>query len=258
MIKESLYFTFNGRNSTDFGIINVSIGSTGLYEESFMSSRSIVEQKVNGNPKPFLYRVDREPLTIPLSFYFEDTWNDELIDEICDWLDVDYYQQLGFDQNFDRIFYAMPVNDTSLIHNGLKQGYLTLNMRCNSPYAYSRVLEDGFDFTQNNGVNTFSIDNIGRLEIKPVIEISKVGDGSITIRNFSKAYSDFILTDLLDGEVVTIDCEKKYIDSSIVESRYDNFNQNYLSLPFGVNNLQVTGSCILVIRYQYTYRALTL
>lgn len=256
MIKESLYFTYNGRKSSDFGIVNVSIQS-GLFQESLLASRSIVETSVRGNPKPYFSEIKREPITIPLTFYFEETWNDELIDEICDWLDVEYYQQLGFDENFDRIFYAIPVEGLDLIHNGLKQGYVTLNMRTNSPYAYSPIIENVFDFTQNDGVNTFTIRNRGRLEIKPVLEITKVDAGNIRIVNYSKANSEFFLKNLGNGEIITINCEKRYIDSSFDISRYDDFNQNYLSLPFGTNNLQIIGKCYLKMRYYFTYKALT-
>ncbi|MEK4907325.1 distal tail protein Dit [Niallia sp. FSL M8-0099] len=256
MIKESLYFTFDGRKSTDFNLINVSI-NPGLYEENLSSSRSIIEQNKAGVHEPYFLRVQRDPITIPLTFCFKEQWNTQLIDEILDWLDVDNYKQLAFNGDFDRLFYAMPIENISLVHNGLKQGYMTLNMRCKSPFAESHVVQNSFDFTKND-INSFTIDNKGWLDIKPVLQIIKVGDGDIKIINSTKAYSDFILTDLKNNEHLVIDCKKHYINSSLGTERYDNFNHNYLSLPYGMNRLRIEGKCVLVIRYSYKYRALSL
>ena len=60
MIKESLYFSFAGRKSSEFGITNVSIQS-GLFEEPFIGSRSIRETTVRGNPRPYFTEVETSP-----------------------------------------------------------------------------------------------------------------------------------------------------------------------------------------------------
>jgi len=257
MIKESLYFILNGRKSIDFKLINVNT-SSGLMEESMMGTRSIVEQKVNGNPIPYLTRVEKEPNTLPpLNFCFEEPWNDDLIEEICDWLDLDQYGTLAFSENLNRIFKVIPIESPSMIHNGLKQGYFTITFRCDSPYTYSPIIQPIFDFSKQEE-NTFEIFNRGRSEIKPYMEIIKIGDGSIQITNSLKPNSPFILKNLKDKEKITIHSKNTIIESSLGIERYADFNNIYLSLPYGKNRFKIQGKCILKFQYEYMYKSLTL
>jgi predicted phage tail component-like protein len=254
MIYESLYFSFAGRRSTDFGIMNVSV-SSGLYEEPFLSRRNIKETYVRGRYKPYFIEVEREPKTFQLSFVFEETWNDQLIREVARWLNVDYYEPLSFSENMDIVYYAMPVDDIPLIHNGLKQGYLTLTMRCDSPFAYSHdQVTPWYDFSSNQGKGIIEILNYGDAEIYPEIFIQKVENGDITITNLSKANSDFVLTGLLDQEELYIHCENEIIETNLPNIwRYDSFNDNYLSLVYGTNILEVTGKCKIKFRYRFKF-----
>ena len=75
MIRESLYFSFADRRSTDFGIMNVSI-SGGLYEEQVAANKSIEEVFVPGNDRPYFLGVKKDPLQFQLHFYFEEKYND--------------------------------------------------------------------------------------------------------------------------------------------------------------------------------------
>lgn len=252
MIKESLYFSFAGRRSSDFGILNVSVQS-GLFEEAFMSSRSIRETSVRGNPKPYFSEVERQSKTLPVNFAFEDTWNDDLINEVARWLDVDYYEPLFFSENLDKVFYAMPVDDISIIHNGLKQGYLTLNFRCDSPYNYSHeIATDWEDCTSGDKIIEF--ENLGTNDIKPIIEIIKVETGDLAINNLSDYGEEFKFTGLTDGEELIVDCEHQEISVNLTNTwRYDNFNDKYLSIPYGVNNLQITGKCYMRFIYRHVF-----
>lgn len=143
-IRDALYFSYAGQKSVDFGIINVSLGS-GMMEEEFVPSRSIVEEKIKGRDQPYFIRTEVEPLQFSISFAFEESWDTDKIREVARWLTQhDYYQELYFTTedgiNPERIFYALVVDDATLVHNGLKQGYITLTFRCDSPYAYSPVM----------------------------------------------------------------------------------------------------------------------
>lgn len=142
-IRDSLYFSFAGRKSVEFGILNVNL-SSGMQEEIFSTSREIVEERVKGNDRPYFTRVENEPLKFSASFAFEETWNTQKIREVARWLtEHDYYQELYFANEdglgSERIFYAIVVDDATLVHNCLKQGYINLSFRCDSPYSYSPV-----------------------------------------------------------------------------------------------------------------------
>ena len=253
MIKESLYFTFDGINSMDeFGIMNVSVDSSGLYTETFMANRNIKEIKVRGNDRPYFSEIERDPITIPMTFYFQDSWDDNKIAQVKQWLNVDYYKPLIFSEQPSKIYYAMPSDSLNIIHNGLKQGYVTLNMRCDSPYSYSpEINSNWFDVSDNN---TFSIDNNGDCKIYPQINIVKIGNGNLTIENLNNGNATMKFTNLLDQEELYINCEKEYIETSIPNFyRYDSFNDTYMQLVYGQNNIRVTGDCRIQFIYEYKF-----
>lgn len=139
MIGESEHFHFAGRKSTDFKISNVNV-SEGLYSEEVVSQRSVNEVRVRGRSEPYFVDTEEEPKTIQVKFAFLEPWNEKLINDVIRWLDVDTYQPLFFEGNLDKVFYALPTDGINKIHNGLKEGYLTLNMRCNSGKTYSHII----------------------------------------------------------------------------------------------------------------------
>ncbi|MEB5480777.1 phage tail family protein [Shouchella clausii] len=277
MIRESLYFRFNGKDSREFSLLNVSLGE-GLYEEPLTGNRVIKKQQVPDNPIPYVIGVEREPMSFQLRFYFNQGFDDKLIREILSWLDVEYYAPLSFSSNFDYVYYAMPVDDLRLIHNGLKEGYVELTMECNSPYRYSPVLSTGWlDFTHENeppppydpckcrlcrrveyveAEHELTIDNPGDFDIKPFIQIKKKWDGDIKIENLSVFNQTMILSNLKDGEVITIDCDKEYVETNLPNTyRHNDFNEVYLSIPYGrAKKIKVIGSCHIRIDYEYIYK----
>ena len=133
---ESTDFYYNGIYSVDMGIINCKIDS-GLFEEPFLAEREIQEISIRGNDRPYFQGVRRAPLTFSLTFAFEDYYDEFKIREVARWLDQDYYRPFYTTSNPERIFYCMLYSDSKLLHNGLREGYVQIQMRCDSPYAYS-------------------------------------------------------------------------------------------------------------------------
>ncbi|WP_099301803.1 phage tail domain-containing protein [Bacillus sp. Marseille-P3800] len=274
MIRESLYFTFAGRPSTDFNIYNVSLGD-GLYEEPLTAGKTISNVKVPNNPIPYFHSIERDTLSFPVRFYFDEGFNNELIKEVVNWLDVDYFEPLAFSSNFDQIYYAMPVEGITEIHNGLEQGYLELTMKCNSPFKYSPVITNGwYDFSFEHDPNSkkfshracscgcssspssISIYNLGDFELKPVFHIEKVWDGEIQIENTSVFNQTFLLSNLKDGEKITIDCNREFIETNLKNTyRHNDSNETFIRIPKGKNKLLIIkGSCRIRVDYEYTYK----
>lgn len=135
-MKEGLDFSYDGIKSSDMGLLNVQI-SGGLFEEPFVAEKEIHEIKVRGNDKPYFQSVERSPLVFSLQFIFEDPYDHEKIRQVARWLDQDYYKPFFTIDNPDRIFYCMLHSSSNLIHNGSKEGYIEIEMRCDSPYSYS-------------------------------------------------------------------------------------------------------------------------
>jgi predicted phage tail component-like protein len=251
-IMESIDFNYNGRYSSEFGIWNVTL-STGMYQEAFVASRSIKEIKVRGNNKPYFQGIEYEPLALKLSFAFQDTWDEEKIREVARWLMQDYYKPLYFSDNPDRIFYCMPIEESQLVHNGLKQGYVELTMRCDSPYTYSPVYAPAIiDLSSNPSGTLYKFTNNGDVICKPEIWINKIGAGDFRIVNTTNMNAEFKFTALANNETVYIDNEREYIETDIANTyRYSNFNNGYLELVRGVNNLMIYGTAKINFRYQF-------
>lgn len=158
---EDIHFSYDGVNSTEFGLLNVKLDG-GMFDETFLPTRSINETSTSGNERPYFTSVSNSPLSFSLSFAFEHYYDDVKIREVARWLMKDYYKPFYMLNNPDRIFYCMVDGDSRLVHNGLKQGYLSLNMRCDSPYSYSpKFVVENKEFTSTKLeksllVNTFN------------------------------------------------------------------------------------------------------
>lgn len=258
MIKSSLDFNYDGINSYELGVVNVSVSSS-LYEESFLASKQIRETKVRGRLKPYFHSADMEPYKFSLIIAFEDQLSYDQIREIARWLNPSYYKPLYFLDNPDRIFYCIPSEEIQISHNGFNQGYLTVNFRCDSPFAYSPVfISDIYDLSTNlSSGKIITIKNDGDVNCKPEIFIEKVGNGSFSIQNLSNSgvITDFKSNEdgsLVNAEQVYVDCENEYISTNLSNTyRYNIFNNNYLELVTGRNDLLIKGTGIIQFRYQF-------
>lgn len=250
---ESLHFTYNGVSSRDMGITQISTGS-GLFNEQFLPRTTIVEDKVPGKDKPYYVRTEREPLSLPLSILFEHPLTDEEARKIKRWLYQDFYKPLIFESLPERIYYVKFIGESRILHNGLLEGYATLEMRCNSPYAYSPVtLSSKWDFSIN-GANGMEIvfDNQGDLDCFPIMYIEKVGQGDLSIVN-KTTNREMKFTGLNNRENLIIDCEYEEIQTDVTGIlRYSAHNDVYLYFTRGTNNLQVYGNCKIQFKYQFT------
>lgn len=249
-IRQDLFFTYDGIRSTQMGLYNVSIQS-GLFSEKFVADREIIEESIMGRDEPYFYGIKRQPLEFQLSFYFDNKWDDKTIEEVALWLSQDKYKPLIFNNHPHKIFYCLPVSDFSIIHNGIKQGYLTLTMRCKSPYIYTPEYNSPiYDFSLNtvDGMD-FTFENKGHVNCKPIIHINKIGIGDISIVNLSDEGKEFKFTGLADNETITVNNETEEIETDLTGIyRYNNFNMKFLSLPRGVNRLKAYGNCKIMFK----------
>jgi phage-related protein len=158
---EGIHFSYDGTYSIDMGLLNCKIGG-GMFEETFLPTRQIKEKKISGKDKPYFQSVESEPLSFSLTFAFEYNYDETRIREVARWLVQSYYKPFYIVENPNRVFYCMMEGDSKLVHNGLKQGYLTLTMRCDSPYSYTpkslkqNIKFDSTKLTKSISESTFS------------------------------------------------------------------------------------------------------
>lgn len=250
---QSLNFTYNGVSSEDMGVVIINEDG-GLYKDIFLPQRSIREKKINGNDRPYFMGVDNNPLSFPLSFFIKEWEERNNLRSISRWMFTDYYKPLIFESNPDRIFYAMIEGNSSLLHNGCQDGYITLNIRCDSPYSYSPIIRH--DVTVKGKAQPYFY-NEGDATIRPQLKITKIGDGDILIKN-EENNQEFKLTGLYDKEVILVNCENEEIVSSFQKSlnRYLHNNHNDVWLDFDRNSSSTftfTGNfeCEFYLEYKY-------
>lgn len=253
-IRNDLYFVYNGIFSNDMGIVSVNMDG-GMLEESFVPERKINEVSIKGRERPYFMGVEYEPLSISLTLAFQDGFTDEQAERVARWLSQPYYRELYFSNNPQKRYYAMYDGSSSLIHNGAKQGYVTIEMRNIDCYRYSPVYQSHIhDYSTNTDGIIYSFNNEGSVNIFPNLEIEKVEDGDIRIVNLSNGGQEFILTGLVNGERLVIDMEEKEIETDLTGTiRYKNHNDVFLEMVEGINYLMVYGKCKLRWEYQFKY-----
>ena len=252
-IKESLYFTYDGINSQDLGIINCHV-ETGLYQEPFLANRELVQVKIRYNDKPLFQRIKKNQIEFKLSFAFEDTWDEQSIRKIARLFDKDFYAPMIFSSNPEVIYYCLCVDDSEKIHTGLRQGYLQLQFICDSSYAYSPTYStEVYDLTDNPPEGTIiTIQNKGDVPIKPVIKVEIIDGSSFSIQNMSNSGKTLSFSGLDVGEVLELNGEYEDITTSKpLTYRFDAMSGDFLELVYGVNNLKILGKIKIQFIYEY-------
>lgn len=251
---ESFDFYFNNKSSKDFGVMIVTTQS-GLYDDLFLPTRSIREEKTPYNNTPYFMGVDIEPLSFPLTLYIEDWENRNNLRQIARWLFQPTYKPISFQSNYGQIYDVMFIDDSSRFHNGCRDGYLTVNVRASSPF--SRSTTRTINITSSNlSPTTVLINNDGDLESYPRLVITKTssnGDIKITNKNSNKST---ILLDITLGETIEIDFKTKDITSSLESQniyRYDNHNGVWLDFILGENELLFEGDFDVKLEYELQY-----
>ncbi|MEL3959407.1 phage tail domain-containing protein [Caldifermentibacillus hisashii] len=251
---ESTSFLYDNIHSSDMGVINCKVDS-GLFDEGFLPSRTIIEEKIAGREKPYFTGFEYEPFEFSMTLFFEDGMSKNKRRSVARWLLPVYYKPLIFDSNPSRMFYCMYHGDSRLLHNGLEQGYVTITMRCDSPFSYTQYYSTDIYDLSNNTINgtEISIKNYGDDICKPDIYIEKVDDGDISIINYSDSGREFKITNILDGDILNIDNENEQIETDISGSfNYKNHNNIYLRLlPYSQNRLKIYGKCKIQFKYQF-------
>lgn len=252
-------FSYDGITSHEMGLINISIKG-GLFEEPLIASRRITEVVTRGSDKPYFMGINREPLEFELEFAFLHPFDHEAISRVARWLDQDYYREFFFIGNDvedvrQKRYFCMLESDSSLLHNGLGQGFVTIKMRCNSPFGYSpEYYSIKHDFSLYDGSPIeFQFSNYGDVDLLPEMWIEKIGEGDVRIENMSNGGDFFEMKGLRDREIVYIDNDKQYIISDAPDvHRWDDLSGDFLALTRGVNYLRATGNFFLTFRYRFT------
>lgn len=253
-IREKVSFNYNGEWSDDYNVVNVNIGS-GMYEEILLADRSIDEVVIKGNDKPLYKGIENTPIEFDMVIAFTKKYTEYEMNNVINWLFQNTYKPLFFKGKENRIFYCMPTGSSTITHNGMNEGYLSIRMRCNSSYIYSpTILTKNYDFSITNG-GTIELENDGYGFVYPEISIEKIGAGDITITNTTINGYAIKISNLSNEEKIYIDCEKEMIETNLIGVyRYNDVVGIYPYLQHGRNVLQINGNCKIQFRHKSKYR----
>ena len=259
---ESMYFIFDGVKSSDMGlqIMRIDQGD-GFIETPYWGSANINEQTSGKKISPHFYGVDREPISFLLQFVLVDEymqpmeWTPQERFKIAKWLLHDTYKEFQTSDDLGKRYFALAESQTDL-HLINTQGYIEIEFRTNSPYAWSPVYIDNFDLSDNINTQIIEIENKSNVlkHYNPIIEIELIGDATaIQLTNMSNGGKTMKFEGLDSGEIVSIDCENKIIKSSIFGSNpFSKFNVDgkryWMDLVYGVNQIEITGACKVWIK----------
>lgn len=251
-IKDKLHFNFDGVWSSEYNLIHV-VTDSGMFEETLVASRDLVETKVRGSDKPLLQKIDTTPLEFDMTIAFEGVYTDDDLNNVIRWLFTNQYKPLYFEGKEDKIYMCIAIGDPHIYHNGLNQGYFTLHMRCDSPNVYSPSITTDAEEIINSGIITLI--NDGHSDIFPEISFLKKGVGNIIIESLDDGGNIFEIRDLTDLEDIYINCEKEIIETDAIGvCRYDNIIGEFPRLLYGENRFKITGNCEIQFRYKNKYR----
>lgn len=251
-------FNYAGIASTSKGVKSVQINK-GLFEETVIPNRKIIETRIRGTAKSYLHGIDQDPLEFELFVYLKEGYTETEYEDVLLWLAQRTYQPfyvVGAPKT--KIAYCMPAGEIDLSHTGGTKGYISVTMQCNSPYLYSPVIQTTqYNLSANTTAGTLiTLNNTGHFPTKPYIEIYTTAVGTVKIVNESANNHTFQFSDLANAETIKIDNEREDIISDIPQMyRYKNFNMNFLELNKGENKLRVYGLCKILFKYEYIYIA---
>lgn len=249
-IKDKISFTYNGKSTSEFGIINVSMDN-GMFNEAFVANRTVNSETVKDVRKSLFNGVTYEDLSFELNLAFEKDFTDELINNVVTWLyEKEYYSKLQF-EGLNKFVYAMPNGESKIVHTGTGKGYIVITMITNSPYMYGNILS----FEKGANKDSISITLDGKINPEMNIDLYPLTNGaySITVNGYTLQ-----LSNLKANEIVTINPYEEEISSSLSNVyHYSDYvgDLSKLCLLQKVNTISVPASQNLkvVVTYQPYY-----
>jgi len=249
-------FTFAGDNSIQvYGLQLVHMGG-GMIEQTFSGKTKIEEETSSKWNKPIFYGVSRDPLTFSVTLAKEEPseWTFEERMKIARWLVRDEYRDFR-PGDFPIILKVIAVGQPKFYNNGMGEGYLEIQFRCDSSNVYTPEVVDTLNLVNNpfgGYTHVFNSSSNLRKPYYPELEITlHPGETHFSIENLSNG-SKIQLTELNEEETIYIDGNNKVILSSTGLNRVPNLiNLEFLNLTYGNNNLLIKGDIIYNMRAQF-------
>jgi len=166
IIRNSTNFILNGITNKELKIINCNI-DTGMPSEQFMHPIELTTTQIKGRDELYLQYKKKNTFNFSVTFAFENTFTNNDLRVLKRLLNSEYFIPLQFiDESNDQtalnyIYYIMLSDESTLTHNCLNQGYVTLNFLSKSPYSFSDFMESQlYDFSSITETTTILNDSL--------------------------------------------------------------------------------------------------
>ena len=280
-------FSYDGRYSDEYRLKVVS-ARRGLEEVPYATSRNAVYDKVTYNPYAFYHGVDSSIFEFTLHLACDRPWTERQRRDVARWLFKPTYKPFISADNPDLVYNCICVGDPSIVLGMSATGYIILNFICDSAFPTTKNMIQDLDFRFNTDLinpYTFKINNISnedsyqpsfRIELYiPHYDLTDYpyGDApnvpqdelSFSLRNLRNTRPDkdthensFIISSkkfpnapLRFGETIAIDMWDESVLSDEYKYRLRNTNRKWISLDYGINEIEVKGACVLRIYNKY-------
>jgi len=250
-------FSVNGERSEDYGVVLVAKGD--LVNQQFGVSSKAVREKIKYRDEPYSYGFERNIYNMPIAISKIDSNDMKFTYEerirITKWLkgNDEFVEFCSDDYDEEHIFY-LHFNSGDFENYSNNMGIVTFDCEMKYPYAMSPVLYDNFDLSDNNSSEMITLVNNSNVVdyYSPMIEFKLIGSNTgFKMINHTNNEEIFEFTGLTAGDTICIDNLNKRIKSSTGLPRLSNFNKKWLSLSYGINQIEVFGACILDVKSQF-------
>jgi phage-related protein len=247
-------FIYDGINSKDMGVTIVRVND-GMIESNFGINRNIIEEQIQGRDKPYFYGFKNQPINIPITLALAN--NNDLLtfekrQELVKWLFKDDYKIFQTEDNLNICYYVVFEGDSRRFDNSLEQGYINLNLRTDTPFAYLYPnYYKFFDLSANENTVDIVLENNSNVKeyIYPIIEIVSMGSSEFKIKNITTDDNEFIVSNIGTSEIININNDTKRVLSDIPNTyRLSNCNKKWVRLKQGNNTLTITGKCLFAVK----------
>lgn len=137
-ISNNIYFTYDGVDCRDMGVINVTF--TGMVSEPFLATSNINESFTRNNSMPYFQNIKRQPLVLDLVLAFKSKLDPETVRNVRKWLGQERMKELYFHNQPYKKYNAICQGLSTLTHIG-NMGYISISFLTDSPYAHSDYIE---------------------------------------------------------------------------------------------------------------------
>lgn len=244
MIRDNLYFRYNGYSSKDKGIILCSID--GDDEEHFSLKRSL-DKKDGIGDIPIINKIKNETLSIPMTFTKVNGVGDSV--PITRY-ELDELNRVWFTQKQESVFitedgfvlYGIFTGEMKQWFNSSNQGYIKCDFELTRPFMYTPNLISNV-LVENESVITLNNNSNCNELSYPEIEFELMGDTTdIKFQNLATGEICEFKGLNKNEKVAILNEEQKQVISlsNPLNNIFSKFNKEFIGLEYGRNNIKIT------------------